>query len=841
MYNYDEDTRTYVYKPEESNFSENKTSDIGNDYIPNKEIIDLFNENKALFSIEADCSVYPNGETELFYRDLMSINKGEVILFANNVKKGQGAGKIAISDWGIRVCRFQKNYYKAWKELDSVSLISSYNIWRGLDFQFVDKSGNQELIPVNLIPPAYDLYISDICCLLQKIINQSKSDNPDNSLPDIEITNRQRVIDVFDYKKRELWWKGKNDGDSMDRPNIKGEPFFRTHFNVGNDETLLYCRDTSFWNEKNQGCVVTDWGIRAITDNDKPEDLIKFSWEAVADVTTEEYLIYFWGSKEHNLDNCAILPYSLFFKGEFDIPSLLKLFNLFAEASTPQKHPAEVILEQMNEVEETDPHKAWQLGSELLGKYEEWNSLIQWELGRIAYHYLQDQNKALKMLTEYLKGVDDASSSLTSLANYWCSNILYQKDNNQPEVRHLLFKTAKGNKEIKFNDEVFLYEQAKNELRGLEEIYFSQNLAERPYAERKLIFPVDDIFKLSSISQSQVMPVNISSLTANANLIFPLGHPQSNQLYVAHPYNPNTYLHYDNYEIEILQDKLREFSEIAQALGATEIDVKVISNSGHKTESRTAVNLNGKVDHWMAEMTGSLDRNCSHGEEVNLEHIFNRHQTFVPKSSIQEPKDTVWLQGEPSWQRLIKQRKEGGLTSHKEVIETRSSRVLTGSASSQLKGELKTLFVDLGLEWNKNDEYRYSEHNNLVLSVELKFQSDSSTRNLAPQADTLTHNELEYKNEFEACLKDGQVSASERRLLSRLARGLGLTEQQVHKIENLSLVPLSDEEKEYLEEYYACIADDPDLTPSTRRLLKKIAYTLGLTEEQIRKLESMPH
>lgn len=35
---------------------------------------------------------------------------------------------------------------------------------------------------------------------------------------------------------------------------------FRNNFQLHIDEIVLYARDTSFWNEKNQGTVVTDWG-----------------------------------------------------------------------------------------------------------------------------------------------------------------------------------------------------------------------------------------------------------------------------------------------------------------------------------------------------------------------------------------------------------------------------------------------------------------------------------------------------------------------------------------------------------------------------------------------------
>ena len=652
------------------------------------------------------------------------------------------------------------------------------------------------------------------------------------------------IVSVFENNKR-LWNSaGLNTTDSMIRPNIASPNLFRINFNVGSNEELLYCRDTSFWDNRDQGTVVTDKGIRVIPDNDKPSEIIEIWWEDIVDVTYKDELFYFWYSENKEEGSASYVHESFFFKdniNKYNSAQLAGLFQKLAKAAIPQIPPGQLVIQEMDKYEESDPEKAWRIGSEALGKYPDWERAIQWNLGYVAYWYIKDYDRAWKMFMESLKG-DDIADSWRSQANYWCSNILYEEDKNSPNVRKLLFDTAKGNKEVKFNDDILLWEQAKNEIRELEKDYFGENLTTRPYAERKLIFPVNNIFNLSTISQDQVMPVELDSLLANTNLQFPLIHPQVNQLYVAHPYNPNVYLLYDNYEIEILQDKLRELSEIAQSLGATEIDVKVISSHGSRNENKGSMSQSGRVEHWTQTNLGaSQDTSYSRDEEINFEHMFNRHQTFTPKSTISQPTNTIWLQGEPSWQRLIKQRLEGGLTSHREVIETKSSRVISGTASNQLKGEIESIFADLHLNWNKNEDSRYSEHNNLVLSVDIKFSNiQSETPTLPPPTlSTYTEAELEYKEEYEACLADGEIAASERRLLDRLAGKLGLSPEQVKRIEKSAGNPLTDEEKEYLDEYRACLADDPELSSSTRRLLSKMAKTLGLTEDQINKLENL--
>lgn len=642
-----------------------------------------------------------------------------------------------------------------------------------------------------------------------------------------------------------FWSRGLNESDSMVSEKIKDRREFRDNFRIKEEEELLYCRDTSSLNTRDQGLVMTDKGISIINDNNNPLDIITIDWVDVEDVTYKDDVFFFWCSIEHE-NNYTKVPKSFFYKDakygfEKTFVEIAGLFSMMAKAAVPSKEEGELIIEEMDKYEKSDPEKAWKIGFEALGKYSEWDKLIKWKLGFIAYSDLDDNDKAWKMFMESIEG-EEISESLIALANYYCSDILYQDDKNNPDVRKLLFDTAKGDKEVMFDDNIHLWEQSQNELRDLEKAYFGKTISERPYNERKLIFPVKNIFELSTITLDHVMPVEINSLFSNPNLQFPLSHPQVNQLYIAHPYNPNIYLLYDDYETEILLDKIREFSEIAQSLGAIEFDVKIINGFNQLGETQISKDLEGSLSLCNGtNINVKKNQINSSSEEFNLERKFNRHQTFVPKSTISKPKNTIWLQGEPSWQRLIEQRLEGGLTSHREVIETKSSRVISGTASNQLKGEIESIFADLNLNWNKNEESRYSEHSNLVLSVDIKF-SNIQPRNqiLQPSvSNSLTTEELEYKEEYETCLADGEIAASERRLLDRLANKLGLSQEQVKKIEESAGNPLTDEEKEYLDEYRSCVADGPELSPSTRRLLSKMAKSLGLTEEQVNKLENL--
>ena len=100
--------------------------------------------------------------------------------------------------------------------------------------------------------------------------------------------------------------------------------------------------------------------------------------------------------------------------------------------------------------------------------------------------------------------------------------------------------------------------------------------------------------------------------------------------------------------------------------------------------------------------------------------------------------------------------------------------------------------------------------------------------------------EQEYIEEIKYCLEeDEEISPRERRLLEKLRIKLGITEERAKELEESLLAPaLSDEEKEYLEEYKECAADG-EITAKDRRLLDKLRKMLGISEERAKELETL--
>ena len=94
-----------------------------------------------------------------------------------------------------------------------------------------------------------------------------------------------------------------NTDDCAINPSSQMKSEVRQFFNIDNDEEILFIRDTSFWNERNQGTVITDKYYYLVPDNDKPSEGVFFAWRDIQQVTYNDATIYFWQNDNINEAN----------------------------------------------------------------------------------------------------------------------------------------------------------------------------------------------------------------------------------------------------------------------------------------------------------------------------------------------------------------------------------------------------------------------------------------------------------------------------------------------------------------------------------------------------------
>lgn len=151
-----------------------------------------------------------------------------------------------------------------------------------------------------------------------------------------------------------------------------------------------------------------------------------------------------------------------------------------------------------------------------------------------------------------------------------------------------------------------------------------------------------------------------------------------------------------------------------------------------------------------------------------------------------------------------------------------------------------------GYTW-RNLSQNASENTGFVSLKDVPYIENNLSGNVTSndtggeESDTdYSSSEQEYIEEIKYCLEeDEEISPRERRLLEKLRIKLGITEERAKELEESLLAPaLSDEEKEYLEEYKECAADG-EITAKERRLLDKLRKMLGISEERAKELETL--
>lgn len=180
------------------------------------------------------------------------------------------------------------------------------------------------------------------------------------------------------------------------------------------------------------------------------------------------------------------------------------------------------------------------------------------------------------------------------------------------------------------------------------------------------------------------------------------------------------------------------------------------------------------------------------------------------------------------------------IASSQDVKDFQSELSLLAEDYGGLEEIPREVIINLGASFGLNKKQAFQIKSNLNKQTQSEVQDSSfSANDNIPLTSQSSENEEIYRTEFMVCNEDGKITSKERRLLNSLASALNISKERVEIIETACLSSsLSEAEKQYAEEYKACVADGPILG-STRRLLDRLATSLELSNEQISKLEKM--
>lgn len=640
-----------------------------------------------------------------------------------------------------------------------------------------------------------------------------------------------------------------NEFDTLIYPNISDNVKYsiRNNFKLFFDEEILYVRDSSFWNERNQGLIITDYRIISIPDNHKDYKFL-ILWENIDYVEYKDECLFFF--KKKNKSNFHSIHISHFLKNSTDDNIkragyiFQRIFTNMAQAQNSENKDNiyEDALKQYNQlINKGKEEEALQLAL----NYRKENLNLNFTPIIATYYQGKGQlNKAINIIDEDLKSLPQDNDYWISILNSFKYELYKEQGDYLNARKYCLLVTKRASTETIYADTKIL-EQAESDFKNLEEKFISKFL-EQPYNERKLLVPVQSY---TDLSQKKLAVIDLNNLPA---ISFPMGHPMANQLYVGHPYIPSKYIPFENYELELIEDKVREFSQIMQYLGATEINIESVNTSSNNNNVKVDQKISGSIDYKSVSSSVNTERHITDKFLEDISQHINLHQKFYPKNPPMLPEGLVWYQNEPSWQRLYNQRMQGALLEHEERIETKKSQVVENSELKQISAEVKWLFVQANGNWEQSMEEKFEAHDNAILSIHVKFAPLESLRGETfisqPQAisttssllQALTEEETEYLEELKACFEDdSEISTKERRLLNRLRDRLGITEERAEELESSLFKPqLTEEEQEYIDEYKACI-EEGELSTKEIRLLNRLRISLGISEERVKELESI--
>lgn len=367
------------------------------------------------------------------------------------------------------------------------------------------------------------------------------------------------------------------------------------------------------------------------------------------------------------------------------------------------------------------------------------------------------------------------------------------------------------------------------------------------YSKRKHVFLGQNIQKIGGtyqwIDDERVIDWIFTLDQLPSDMVFPLGRPKPG-LYMAHPVLTDHYYPMEIAEEKLFMEKVIEFCWLVQCLGATEVSFhsdKGLSVSQGMESSRT---IKADVGVKKAGVGGEYGNTQSSDEDNVIGQKVELIQRFAPQHQAYCPSNLVWLDSDPQWKMLVKQRLEGGIMEYNYKISSSETCQMSSNETNAVKANFEYMMVKVNGSYDSSTDRTFSNSEETEWSIHVEFASleelaehKTSRRNDDESHKKLKDFEQEYLDMVKECMEDGEIGMRERKLLDKIRVKNGISEGRAKELEaTLSAPQLTDDEKEYLEAFKdAC--EDGVVSDKQRRLLEKLRVMYGISEERARQLE----
>lgn len=250
-----------------------------------------------------------------------------------------------------------------------------------------------------------------------------------------------------------------------------------------------------------------------------------------------------------------------------------------------------------------------------------------------------------------------------------------------------------------------------------EQFYFSN----RPYHERQFIFTVRDLDHIKgcyddSDNIKYVFPLD----EIPKDIAFPLGHPQPNTLYYAHPLKA-VYLPFENAQIQLFYEKIQEMCRLFQCLGATQITARCLKGKKISKDVVSSYNTEGRMGVKVANVSSGYDVKNGYAQNQENRDEMQLVQTFSPKKAPYCPEDLLWVLNDSELQSFVKQRLEGGLLNFTKKVSSYETSSLSQNQVNDVKAAFENMMANVSANYSTSNDMTFSSITETEWEISVEF------------------------------------------------------------------------------------------------------------------------
>ncbi|MBR6068539.1 MAG: SEL1-like repeat protein [Bacteroidales bacterium] len=483
---------------------------------------------------------------------------------------------------------------------------------------------------------------------------------------------------------------------------------YRANFGIEDDEDILFARDTSRFDSRNQGLVITDLGLNVIRNNSDGEREY-IGWFMFHYVKVEDDQLYFYDKDGEYVSN---LWQNFFFKNyctDYRLTKLAKYLEKIARRASEQ-------MELFDLIDKEEYSEALDKINHIL---EEWNDEggLHYQKGEIYYYMSQsstDEKYNNKMEEEYKKAISLLSDDNPLKSECFLALAMINENENIWVARNY-YLLAMENPITDVTKIKYMLDDLETESKEEMEHYIDYE-----YKSRKLLMPIDD-HRIAGCVAGGIDVFRMSNIPSCIK--FPVGHPVSGQLYIGHPFKPELYVPYETYEETFFVDKVHELCHLLQCLGATEITIESVKGRNVSELYNDSLSVNGDVGIKAFSGSGSYDSNYSSDRGETSHSKRAMHFTFDPMYKPYVPEGLVWYPESTEWQRLVQNRLHGNMLEYSEHLSTSQTRIVNSAEQEKVKASARILWAKANVNVEKSSNNSFKESIETEWKVSVTFRS----------------------------------------------------------------------------------------------------------------------